>query len=147
MELKTSQGKTFSVKASQLLMAGPWAVSFLDRLVNIHNPNAMRMVAGSHFVVPKPYNSDEAYILQNKDGRIVFVIPYEGEPLVGTTDEDFKGNPSDAAISNEETDYLIDVVNNYFKSKITREERTTYSGVPTLRRENAQHKSLLGTIK
>ncbi|HCG90130.1 MAG TPA: glycerol-3-phosphate dehydrogenase, partial [Alteromonas macleodii] len=61
--LKTSRGKTFTVKAKSIVnAAGPWAVSFLDRLVNIHNPNAMRMVKGSHFVVPKLYNSDEAYI-------------------------------------------------------------------------------------
>ena len=151
VELKTSQGKTFTVKAKSIVnAAGPWAVSFLDRLVNIHNPNAMRMVKGSHFVVPKLYNSDEAYILQNKDGRIVFVIPYEGDfSLVGTTDEDFKGNPSDAAISNEETDYLIDVVNNYFKSKITREDIVhTYSGVrPLLEEKNASAQELTRDYK
>ena len=114
------------------------------------NPNAMRMVKGSHFIVPKLYTSDEAYILQNKDGRIVFVIPYEGDfSLVGTTDEDFKGNPTDAAISNEETEYLIDVVNRYFKSKITQSDIVhSYSGVrPLLEEKNASAQELTRDYK
>ena len=80
----------------------------------------MRLVKGSHFVVPKLYDTDEAYILQNEDGRIMFVIPYEDDfSLVGTTDVNFVGNPRDAAISQEETDYLVEVTNSYFKTKIT----------------------------
>lgn len=151
VELKTHLGKTFTVKAKSIVnAAGPWAVSFLDRLVDVLNPNAMRMVKGSHFIVPKLYDTDEAYILQNKDGRIVFVIPYEGDfSLVGTTDEDFKGNPSDAAISAEETDYLIDVVNNYFKSKITLDDIVhSYSGVrPLLEEKNASAQELTRDYK
>ncbi|WP_334048894.1 glycerol-3-phosphate dehydrogenase [Alteromonas gracilis] len=151
IELKTAQGKTFTVKAKSIVnAAGPWAVSFLDRLVNVHNPNAMRMVKGSHFIVPKLYDTEEAYILQNKDGRIVFVIPYEGDfSLVGTTDEDYKGNPSDAAISEEETDYLIDVVNTYFKAKITKDDIVhSYSGVrPLLEEKNASAQELTRDYK
>ena len=151
VELKTAEGKTFTVKAKSIVnAAGPWAVSFLDRLVNVNNPNAMRMVKGSHFIVPKLYDTDEAYILQNKDGRIVFVIPYEGDfSLVGTTDEDFKGNPSDAAISDEETEYLVDVVNHYFKTKITRNDIVhSYSGVrPLLEEKNASAQELTRDYK
>lgn len=151
IELKTAQGKTFTVKAKSIVnAAGPWAVSFLDRLVNVNNPNAMRMVKGSHFIVPKLYDTEEAYILQNKDGRIVFVIPYEGDfSLVGTTDEDYKGNPSDAAISEEETDYLIDVVNTYFKTKITQDDIVhSYSGVrPLLEEKNASAQELTRDYK
>lgn len=149
--LRTHKGKTFTIRARSIVnAAGPWAVSFLDRLVNVENPNAMRMVKGSHFIVPKLYTSDEAYILQNKDGRIVFVIPYEGDfSLVGTTDEDFKGNPIDAAISNEETEYLIDVVNRYFKSKITQSDIVhSYSGVrPLLEEKNASAQELTRDYK
>lgn len=151
VELKTAKGKTFTIKAKSIVnAAGPWAASFLDRLVNVNNPNAMRMVKGSHFIVPKLYDTDEAYILQNKDGRIVFVIPYEGDfSLVGTTDEDFKGNPSDAAISDEETEYLIDVVNTYFKSKITLSDIVhSYSGVrPLLEEKNASAQELTRDYK
>ncbi|KXJ60043.1 MAG: glycerol-3-phosphate dehydrogenase [Alteromonas sp. Nap_26] len=149
--LKSHEGKTFTVRAKSIVnAAGPWAVSFLDRLVNMDNPNAMRMVKGSHFIVPKLYDSQEAYILQNKDGRIVFVIPYEGDfSLVGTTDEDFVGNPSDASISEAETDYLIDVVNTYFKSKVSRDDIVhSYSGVrPLLEEKNASAQELTRDYK
>lgn len=151
VELKGAKGKTFTIKAKSIVnAAGPWAVSFLDRLINVNNPNAMRMVKGSHFIVPKLYDTEEAYILQNKDGRIVFVIPYEGEfSLVGTTDEDFKGNPSDAAISKAETDYLVEVVNNYFKKKITQSDIIhSYSGVrPLLEEKNASAQELTRDYK
>jgi glycerol-3-phosphate dehydrogenase len=149
--LRNNQGKTFTIKAKSIVnAAGPWAVSFLDRLVDVKNPNAMRMVKGSHFVVPKLYDTDEAYILQNKDGRIVFVIPYEKDfSLVGTTDEDFQGNPLDAAISQEETDYLVDVVNTYFKTKITADNIVhSYSGVrPLLEEKNASAQELTRDYK
>lgn len=149
--LREESGKTFTVKAKSIVnAAGPWAVSFLDRLKNVNNPNAMRMVKGSHFIVSKLYDTEEAYILQNEDGRIVFVIPYEGDfSLVGTTDEDFTGNPSDAAISTEETSYLIEVVNKYFKSKISREDIVhSYSGVrPLLEEKNASAQELTRDYK
>ena len=149
--LKDITGKTFTVKTRALVnAAGPWAVSFIDRLADIHNPNAMRMVKGSHFIVPKLYDTDEAYILQNKDGRIVFVIPYENDfSLVGTTDEDYKGDPSQAAISEAETDYLVDVVNTYFKTKISKDDIVhSYSGVrPLLEEENASAQELTRDYK
>ncbi|APE04554.1 glycerol-3-phosphate dehydrogenase [Alteromonas sp. RW2A1] len=149
--LRDHEGKTFIVKAKSIVNAtGPWAVSFLDRLVDVKNPNAMRMVKGSHFVVPKLYDTDEAYILQNKDGRIVFVIPYEDDfSLVGTTDEDFQGDPLDAAISDDETRYLIDVVNTYFKTKISTEDIVhSYSGVrPLLEEKNASAQELTRDYK
>ena len=149
--LKDSLGKTFTVKARALVnAAGPWAVSFIDRVKDIHNPNAMRMVKGSHFIVPKLYDSEEAYILQNKDGRIVFVIPYENDfSLVGTTDEDYKGDPSQASISAAETDYLIDIVNTYFKKKISKDDIVhSYSGVrPLLEEANASAQELTRDYK
>lgn len=149
--LKSANGKTFTVEAKSIVnAAGPWAVSFLDRLADIKNPNAMRLVKGSHFIVPKLYDTDEAYILQNKDGRIVFVIPYEEDfSLVGTTDENYTGNPSAAAISEAETDYLIDIVNTYFKTKINRDSVVhSYSGVrPLLEEANASAQELTRDYK
>jgi len=149
--LKDHVGKTFTVQARALVnAAGPWAVSFLDRLVDVNNPNAMRMVKGSHFIVPKLYESEEAYILQNKDGRIVFVIPYEDDfSLVGTTDENYTGDPSQAAISQAEMDYLVDVVNEYFKTQITADDIVhSYSGVrPLLEEANASAQELTRDYK
>lgn len=149
--LKDIKGKTFTVHARAVVnAAGPWAVSFLDRLADTKNPNAMRMVKGSHFIVPKLYDTDEAYILQNKDDRIVFVIPYEDDfSLVGTTDENYVGEPTKAAISEAETDYLVDVVNTYFKTKITPDNIVhSYSGVrPLLEEANASAQELTRDYK
>ena len=149
--LRDDQGNISQVTTKVLVnAAGPWAASFLDRMVGFNNPNAMRMVKGSHLIVPKLFGSEEAYILQNKDGRIVFVIPYEDDfSLVGTTDENYTGDPSQAAISAEETQYLLDVVNSYFKVKITAKDIVhTYSGVrPLLEEKNASAQELTRDYK
>ena len=100
--------------------------------------------------MPRLYESEEAYILQNKDGRIVFVIPYEDDfSLVGTTDENYTGDPSAASISDAETKYLIDVVNTYFKTKIGEKDIVhSYSGVrPLLEEANASAQELTRDYK
>src|SRR5690554_7290790 len=80
----------------------------------------IRMVKGSHIVVPRLNREQEAYILQNEDERIVFVIPYEDHfSLVGTTDVEYEGDPKEAKISPEETDYLLDIVNAHFVRQLT----------------------------
>lgn len=151
INLKDSSGTEFTVKAKALVnAAGPWAIQFLQDVAQIKNQDAMRLVKGSHFIVPRLFDSEEAYILQNADGRIVFVIPYEDDfTLVGTTDENFVGNPRDAAISQQETDYLIDIVNTYFKTKITQKDIVhSYSGVrPLLEEANASAQELTRDYK
>ena len=149
--LRNEREETFKVLAKSIVnAAGPWAISFLCRVSGIKNPNAMRLVKGSHFIVPKLYDTDEAYILQNEDGRIVFVIPYEDDfALVGTTDENYTGDPRAASISQEETDYLITITNKYFKTKITVKDIVhSYSGVrPLLEEENASAQELTRDYK
>jgi len=67
-------------------------------------------------VVPRMYDGDEAYLLQNPDGRVVFVIPYEDDySLIGTTEEEYTGDPSAAEISQAEISYLLGVTGSYFK--------------------------------
>ncbi|MEM0911916.1 MAG: glycerol-3-phosphate dehydrogenase, partial [Pseudomonadota bacterium] len=76
--LRKANGEVFTMTCSTIVNAtGPWAISFIDRIADTPNPNSMRMVKGSHIIVPRMYTSNEAYILQNEDDRIVFVIPYE----------------------------------------------------------------------
>ena len=151
IDIKSQSGDVSTISCKTIVNAtGPWAVSFIDRLGDTKNPNAMRMVKGSHFIVPKLYDSDEAYILQNEDDRIVFIIPYEDKfTLVGTTDENYQGNPSDAAISDNETNYLVDIVNSYFKTKITKNDIVhSYSGVrPLLEEANASAQELTRDYK
>ena len=92
------------------------------------------MVKGSHIVVDRIFEHDRAYIFQNADDRICFAIPYERDfTLIGTTDEDFQGDPATAAITDRETDYLLAAVSEYLERPVTREMiRWTYAGVRPL---------------
>jgi glycerol-3-phosphate dehydrogenase len=113
---------------------GPWASNVISEVAGLDLPARIRMVKGSHIVVDRVFDHDRAYIFQNSDGRICFAIPYESDfTLIGTTDEDFEGNPGEAAISDLETDYLLGAVSEYLEEPITRDRiRWTYSGVRPL---------------
>jgi glycerol-3-phosphate dehydrogenase len=91
-------------------------------------------VQGSHIVVPKLYAHDRCYIFQNADKRIIFAIPYEDDfTLIGTTERDYVGDPSDVATTAEEIGYLCRSANQYFKTAISPTEVVwTYSGVRPL---------------
>lgn len=114
--------------------AGPWVTSFFDDALKTRSPKKIRLIKGSHIIVPRIHTESQAYILQNEDTRIVFVIPYEDDfSLIGTTDVEHKGDPAAACISQEETDYLISVVNDHFKHQIsTKDIVATYAGVRPL---------------
>ncbi len=103
--------------------AGPWVENIFGQVFNAKCPQATRLVKGSHIIVPKLHNEPEAYIVQNSDNRIVFVIPYETDfSLIGTTDVEIDGDPAQAKISDNEVDYLLDITNDYFNRKITRDD-------------------------
>ena len=114
--------------------AGPWASSLFEEVIALPAPKQLRLVKGSHIIVPRLHNQPEAYILQNSDQRIVFVIPYEQHfSLIGTTDVDYQGDPSLVTIDAEEIDYLCQVVNDHFKHQITPADVVwSYSGVRPL---------------
>ena len=79
--------------------AGPWVAELIGKL-GVNANSGVRLVKGSHIVVPRLYDGDHAYILQQPDRRIVFAIPYEGEfTLIGTTDEPWTDEPGKAEIS------------------------------------------------
>ena len=114
--------------------AGPWAATFLQATGAGPAPS-MRLVKGSHIVVPRLFDGDHAYLLQQPDGRIVFALPYEGAfTLVGTTDVDYDTMDLDrVAISPAETAYLCDAVNRCFERRIAPEEVVwSYAGVRPL---------------
>jgi glycerol-3-phosphate dehydrogenase len=128
-------GKVSAVSAKAVInAAGPWVKNFFDTALKEKSSKNIRLIKGSHFVVPKIHNDNQAYILQNEDKRIVFVIPYEDDySLVGTTDVEYKGNPLDAKISDEEVTYLVKIVNDHFKHKITPQDVIhSFSGVRPL---------------
>jgi glycerol-3-phosphate dehydrogenase len=114
--------------------AGPWVMDVIDRATRAPSRRAVRLVKGSHIVVPRLYEGDHALMLQNPDRRIVFAIPYEGRfTLVGTTDEPWEGPPGKAAIGEGETDYLVETANRYFERKIDRSDIAwSYAGIRPL---------------
>lgn len=129
----TGERSTFKAKAL-VNAAGPWVDRFFDEQLELRSPRHIRLVKGSHIVVPRMYEGDHAYILQNEDKRIVFVIPYmDSYSVVGTTDVDYQGDPSKVAIDDNEVDYLCAIVNQHFKSKISKEDIVSdWSGVRPL---------------
>jgi glycerol-3-phosphate dehydrogenase len=114
--------------------AGPWTAEFIEQRAGLNKAQSLRLVKGSHIVVPKLFDHGFPYIFQNPDGRIVFAIPYEDDfTLIGTTDVDFQGNPGQVSISEAEVAYLCAAVNAYFKRKIGPDDVVwTYSGVRPL---------------
>ncbi|MGH1398905.1 MAG: glycerol-3-phosphate dehydrogenase [Alphaproteobacteria bacterium] len=115
--------------------AGPWVSEFLHEAgVVDHAAPIARLVKGSHIITKRLYEGDEAYILQQNDGRICFVIPYEGGyTLIGTTEEEYGGDPRDARISDVEIEYLIAAYNAAFAAPIERRDVLwSYSGVRPL---------------
>ena len=117
--------------------AGPWADRVLATLLDVETGPKIRLVQGSHIVVPRLYDHERCYIFQNADGRIVFAIPYEDAfTLIGTTDQDFVGDPGDAAATPAEVDYLCRVASTYFARAVTPDAVVwTYSGVRPLYNE------------
>jgi len=94
--------------------AGPWVMDVLGRIEGDRIAGTVRLVKGSHIIVPKVHSLGHAYILQNPDGRVIFLIPYEGQyTLVGTTDVAVSSTAEAAAITSDETDYLLEAANRY----------------------------------
>ena len=113
---------------------GPWVDRILSGVVGRNDAHNVRLVQGSHIVVPKLHDHDRAYIFQNGDGRIIFALPYEEDfTLIGTTDRDYDGDPKDVAITDGEIDYLCAAASEYFARPVERASIVwTYSGVRPL---------------
>jgi glycerol-3-phosphate dehydrogenase len=114
--------------------AGPWTGEFLRDRAQVRSARALRLVKGSHIVVPRMFEHDHAYIFQNPDKRIIFAIPYEGEfTLIGTTDVEVGGEPGSARIDAEEIHYLCAQASRYFAKPVLPSDVVwTYSGVRPL---------------
>ncbi|MGH1402883.1 MAG: glycerol-3-phosphate dehydrogenase [Alphaproteobacteria bacterium] len=131
-------GDVLDVTASMVVNAtGPWVGQFLSEMgVGLKDPDlpTVRLVKGSHLIFHKLYDGDQTYVLQQPDGRIVFVSPYEGQyTLVGTTEEDYDGIPRDARISDQEMEYLCAAVNDAFKKQVKPTDAIfSFSGVRPL---------------
>lgn len=114
--------------------AGPWASALFGDVFAMPAPKQLRLVKGSHIVVPKLHDQAQSYILQHTDQRIVFVTPFEENfSLIGTTDVDYVGDPAKVAIEPAEITYLCEVVNTHFKQQISAQDVVwSYAGVRPL---------------
>ncbi len=133
-------GEINIIKAKSLVnAAGPWVDIVDNNIETADKGKNIRLVKGSHIVVNKIYNHDKCYIFQNSDNRIIFAIPYQEDfTLIGTTDVDYQGDPSEAAISSQELNYLCEVSSHYFKKPIERSDVVwAYSGVRPLFNDGA----------
>jgi glycerol-3-phosphate dehydrogenase len=129
-------GETAEVRARALVNAGgPFVADVLNAKLGLNTRKSVRLVKGSHIVVPKLFDTKEAFILQNTDKRIVFAIPYQEKfTLVGTTDIPVESVPDKkVAIDDHEIAYLCAVVNRFFRREVTPADVVwTYSGVRPL---------------
>ena len=130
-----------TVTARALVNAGgPWVANVISGIAGLSTPVKVRLVKGSHIVVDRLFAHDRAYLFQNADGRICFAIPYQHDfTLIGTTDEDFVGDPASAAIGEAETDYLLNAVGEYLERPLSRAMiRWTFAGVRPLHDNGAE---------
>lgn len=127
--------RTEEVRARLIVnAAGPWVDHVLSAAAGQNDVHNVRLVQGSHIVVPKKFEDPRAYFFQNRDGRIIFAIPYEEDyTLIGTTDRDYEGDPNAVVISDSEIDYLCDAASEYFSQPVKRDDIVwTYSAVRPL---------------
>ena len=141
--LRSADGATQVTAAQVVNAAGPWVDQVLGRALPTERHANLRLVKGSHLIFPRLFAGDHCYIFQNRDGRIVFAIPYERDfTLVGTTDVAFEGDPAGIDISAEEARYICDAANEYLKVDIAPEQAVaSYAGVRPLYDDRASSNS------
>ncbi|MFQ3666644.1 MAG: glycerol-3-phosphate dehydrogenase [Sphingomonadaceae bacterium] len=131
-EVETASGRRL---ASRHLVnaAGPWAEEVARDLLGLPDAPRLRLVQGAHLVTRRVNRTDDAFLLQQPDGRIVFVIPYERDwSLIGTTETPV-ASPHGAAITPEEEAYLLAAVNRVLARPLTRDDvRHRFAGIRPL---------------
>ncbi len=138
------KGQVRKVQARILInAAGPWVADILAHTVGSKSNRGVRLVKGSHIVVPRLYEGEHGFLLQNPDRRVVFVLPYEGEySLVGTTDLPWTEPPGPASISPGETRYLLESIGRYFNNVVNESDIIwSYAGIRPLYDDHARSAS------
>ncbi|MGE3871635.1 MAG: glycerol-3-phosphate dehydrogenase [Parvibaculaceae bacterium] len=143
VDLKGAEGSRRVAARAVVNASGPWVQDVLSRISGVNSSRRIRLVKGSHIVVPKFWEGPHAYLFQNHDKRVIFVNPYQDNLcLIGTTDIPYEGKAEDVAIDGKEIDYLLAVVNRYCTHTLTRADiLQSFSGVRPLYDDNAANPS------
>lgn len=138
-QITMADGQTHQARAL-VNAAGPWVGHVIHDVIHLDTRQSVRLVRGSHIVVPRLYDHDKAYFFQGPDGRIIFAIPYQGDfTVIGTTDQDHDGSPDSAICTDEERDYLCAFASRYFRKTITAADVVwSFSGVRPLYDDGAK---------
>lgn len=140
-DVTLSDGRTLRARAL-VNAAGPWVAQALAA-THASVAGGVRLIRGSHIVVPRLYAGAQAYILQNDDRRVVFVIPYERDfSLIGTTDVPHEGDAARADCTEAEAEYLCAAVSRQFRVAVRPADIIwRYSGVRPLFDDGAENPS------
>lgn len=108
-------GEERELQADVLVNAsGPWINRILERIEGAHKPKPVDLVQGSHIVLDHKVEKGIYYIEAPEDRRAVFVMPWHGKMLIGTTEKDFDDDPELTAPTDEEVNYLLATLKHYF---------------------------------
>jgi glycerol-3-phosphate dehydrogenase len=130
-----SRGRRDTATARVLVnAAGPWIGEVADTVMRQPLSQPVRLDKGSHIVVPRRFEHDGGYLLQVADGRVIFALPFARDfTLIGTTDENFKGDLATPTPTAAEVLYLCEAYNEYFREPITPDEPVwSFAGVRAL---------------
>jgi glycerol-3-phosphate dehydrogenase len=128
-------GASVEVQARAIVnAAGPWAMTVAKYMQGVATNRRLRLVKGSHIVVPRQWDGDHGYFLQTRDGRLMEAFPYEQDfTSIGTTDEPWDEAPEDVRIADREIDYMLAEVNRFLRRPVSRADIVwSYAGVRPL---------------
>lgn len=140
----TLTGAKRAFRAKALVNAGgPWVSEIVGGVTGSNSARRVRLVKGSHLIVPKFWDGPQAYLVQNHDKRVIFINPYESDKaLIGTTDIPYEGDQETVTADEAEIEYLVAAVNRYFETPLTRADVIeTFSGVRPLLDDEAENPS------
>lgn len=134
--VENQQDKKRRLLSAKVLInaTGPWIDSVLKNIIKQKSQYQLRLIKGSHIVVPAITAEETAYLLQNDDDRVIFVVPYHHQyTMIGTTDVSFTGSLDSIHIDNNEINYLCNIVSHYFQKPLTSHSViSSWSGVRSL---------------
>ena len=118
--LETRGRRDLATARTLVNATGPWLKLFVSRVLGDRAAAPARLDKGSHIVVRRLFEHDRGYIVQTRDRRVVFALPFERDfTLIGTTDQSFAGDPSDVKPAADEIAYLCAVTNEHFRASVS----------------------------